>query len=410
MAARVKIKKKALKDKGISDMFNQMLGAGIVNMSIAYPNYLNIKSYLTKLLDIMDVLANKSPFMTQYAEFKPAQEEISKFLTESSASLKSLFRLDFSECKLNFNLLPEEQKKDFSDLYAALKKDTLVDTFIVVCDNLIIYKTHLEKESDLSYKFITSMPGSEFCPFPFTSMNLKRIFEVLYVDANPMPGEDTTNSESAKRYMQFFLLILNKVYNLSYNLYRAITKPDIDMDEFAEIIMNNLGEIKKHVPRCSKAFDKIAQSLDLLKKNFPSYYKDYLTSEDSTIIMQNFVIDVAGSTKTDAETTRQFRQIINYYQKVAQNQIKNPQIKMLFAKATENFRALDKHNNIVKVEKEERGGKKVDEDKTEEISSDEEDLAENNNSEDENEEEQLKVIQAANMQKSVEELAAEIEK
>ena len=96
--------------------------------------------------------------------------------------------------------------------------------------------------------------------------------------------------------------------------------------------MNNIGEVKKRIPRCEKAFKKIEESVDLLKENFNGYYKDYVQTQNQMIIMESFVTDVAKNTKADPETTREFRQIISYYRKMAGQQIKNPPMKQLFDK------------------------------------------------------------------------------
>ena len=70
--------------------------------------------------------------------------------------------------------------------------------------------------------------------------------------------------------------------------------------------------------------------------------------------MENFILDVSKSTDADAETTRQFRVIIQYYRKLAQTQMSsNPKIKALFDKVNESFKQLDKGAENLNSKKEE---------------------------------------------------------
>ena len=76
--------------------------------------------------------------------------------------------------------------------------------------------------------------------------------------------------------------------------------------------------------------------------------------ENQMTIMEDFVLDVAKNTRADPQTTRQFREIINFYRKQASMQVKNPQLKALFEKVDANFKKLDRYGN---VEKDKRGEK-----------------------------------------------------
>jgi hypothetical protein len=69
---KVKVKKikvpVGMKDEGLADMFNQMLGTGSVNMSIAYPRYVRIKGLCEQLIKLFEMLTT-SPFMRAHGEF-----------------------------------------------------------------------------------------------------------------------------------------------------------------------------------------------------------------------------------------------------------------------------------------------------------------------------------------------------
>jgi hypothetical protein len=94
----------------------------------------------------------------------------------------------------------------------------------------------------------------------------------------------------------------------------------------------------------------------LLKENFGDYYRDFISTKDSTIMMQNFIIDVSKKTDSDPQVTRQFRQIISYYRELAQQQIQNPKVKMLFDKVNESFQQLERGaTNLVNIKKDASG-------------------------------------------------------
>jgi hypothetical protein len=108
--------------------------------------------------------------------------------------------------------------------------------------------------------------------------------------------------------------------------------------------MSSIDEVKKHIPRCDQAFQKIIESVDLLKGNFNGYYKDYTASGNPTIIMENFVLDVSKNTKSSPAVTAQFRRIIAHYRKLASQQASNPKLQSLFAQVDANFHELEKRS------------------------------------------------------------------
>jgi hypothetical protein len=64
-------------------------------------------------------------------------------------------------------------------------------------------------------------------------------------------------------------------------------------------------------------------------------------SKNPGIIIENFVLDVADDSKADAETTRQFRQIINFYKDKMSGQVKDPKIQKIFDLVGENLNILE---------------------------------------------------------------------
>jgi hypothetical protein len=271
-----------------------------------------MKEIITTLVNVIKMF-NESPFMKMQPELANQRAEISGFITKANTDIAELFSIDLSDYKWNLNLVEDDQKNTFSAAYDKMKKSDLVNTFIIICDRLIMYKKYIGNAEKLSYKFIPLSSAAEICPFPFTTFNLKYVFML------PNLTEVVKN---------FLVVVLNKIFTLSHDLYKEITTPDVNVDDFVEIIMANIDEVKKQpgLSRCDKAFKKIADSVHMLKDNFSTYYRDFIESKSNTIIMEHFILDVSKNTGADPQTTRQFRQIINYYRKMAQQQITNPKV------------------------------------------------------------------------------------
>ncbi len=338
MAAKIKIKKTKVTignaDGDISDMFNQILGTGEVDLKIAYPRYIAIKNICMRLTDLFETVAT-SPFMRFYeAQFARQRDELLLFCEQTRAKIDVLFRLDFSDYEFNLGLVDDKQRALFNTEYQAAKKSDVVNCYISMCDRLAAYKKNFIDMTALNHKFITNMPGVDWSPFPFTTLNLKQVFSMDGVSTNTI---------------QFFMIILNRSFELSYKLWTETTTPDIDIDAFVDHIMSNIDEIKKRpeLNRCGKAFDKIRDSVDLLKTRFSGYYRDFIETKDNTIIMQHFILDVSKETKVDAATNAQFRTIIGYYKKLADQHVNDPKLKMLFDKCNSAFKELDRgHENL----------------------------------------------------------------
>jgi hypothetical protein len=270
--------------------------------------------------------------MKSIPDLANARQEITDFIDTCEKEHKELFQFqDLSRYQGMFDMVSDEVKEEFGELYERSKESNMVRTFILVCDRLVEYKRHIEDVNNLSYKFINTMSGVDFAPLPFTSLNFKYLFSLDVIDSR---GRD------------YLMLILNKIYTYSYDLYKEFSKPDINVDEFVKVILANMDEVKKRVPRCGKAFNKIAESVELLKSNFNGYYHDFVQTKNSSIIMEHFVLDVSRTTDADPETTRQFRKIINYYRKMTAGKIKDERVNYLFQKVDASFNEMDKFSNM----------------------------------------------------------------
>jgi len=379
---KVRVKTKTVKDKELAGMFNQMLGADNVNVGICYPRYVQIRGYIEKVVQVLDLFNSGCKFYESFPELTPHNAEIATYL---DGVRKTLDQYKFElPADADLSKIDAETTKQFGVIYNDFKKCETVSTLVIMCDGLIAYKKHIGDAKTLNHKFIAVMPGVEFCPFPFTRLNFKYVINAA--------SSQLANNNTSSPMIDLVLTVLNKVLSITHNLYKLISTPDVDIDEFVEVVLRNIEEARKRIPRCDKAFNKLVTSVEMLKSNFPGYFRDFAQSSNSTVIIENFVLDVAKNTKADPELMRQFRSIIKFYKQMSANQVKNPQVQGLLDKINEQFAKFDKYANL-------NNSGKCDTDATVDIedSSDEEPTA------GEYEEER-----AANAEKSVDELVAEI--
>lgn len=326
-------------EDGVAEMFNQMLGTGTVNMDIAYPRYVRMRKLCEQLVKLFELLS-ASPFM-QYADFNKQKEQIDAFCKKSRDEIKTLFRADLSDIDWDLNAIEEELKANFSKIYLEMKQSQLIDTFILMCDRLVPHKKNFVDINRLSHKFIGCMAGVEWCPFPFTNLNYKYIFSLTL----------------SPTVQAFFMTVLNKAFDLSYQLFTERQAPDIDVNQFVDFIMKSIDEIqtRPEVCRCKEAFQKIKESVEMLRDRFDSYYRDFISAKDSSIMMQHFILDVSKNTTASPKVAKQFKTIIGYYQSIASSdQIKDPKIKMLFDNLNKSLSEFEKgKENLVNIRNEE---------------------------------------------------------
>lgn len=225
--------------------------------------------------------------------------------------------------------MPQATGAKFLEVFAAVKGCSVVNTAIVTCRNLIPHKKYIKDSADLKDKFIMKSAGLTISPVEGLALNFKQLYT-----------SDLLNTADRK----FILLVLHKMWVISHDVYDAVSSPDIDVNEFVTVIMSSIGEVRRHIPRCDQAFDKIIESVDLLKGNFGGYYRDYVATSNPTIIMENFVLDVSKNTKSSPQVTAQFRKIISHYRKLASQHASHPKLQTLFQQVDRNFQELEKQD------------------------------------------------------------------
>ena len=334
-----KVVQSTINNKDVLEMFHGVLGTGeetALNLKIVYPKFLKIKETAHRYIKLMKTLMD-SKFIGHFPDDAAALAAYVASLQRQAENafmapdLASLHPPDAASAQItnaiaDYSAVSHDEYSAFEKVYKAVKGCDLVNNIIITCKNLIPFKHSLEFSNMLKDKFLTKSGGLLFTPISNFSFNFKNLY----------------NSDMLSRAdKQFVMMILHKLYEISHAMYDVVSSPDIDVDDFVHVIISSLDDVKKHIPRCDEAFDKIRDSVSLLKGNFNGYYKDFVASNNPTIIMENFVLDVSQNTNSTPKITNQFRKIISHYRKLASQQAHNPQMQTLFAQVDKNFKELD---------------------------------------------------------------------
>jgi hypothetical protein len=324
-----KIVQKTLDDDSLTSLFQQLLGTDKPAPDVIVPKYVKITSNIKLITRLLRSFTN-DVFLVNYPE-----------LTEQAADIISY--CDSLE-SLDIDLdLKTTTTTEVVDAYMIIKNNKDVGELLNTCKILIENKTNLTSVS-IDTGFVNRLPGVTYFPLSFTKMNLKELWSLR---------------QTTEKIKNYIIMVLKVLYKKTHAVYTVLTSPDIDVSKFSALIIDSIAKVKKQIPRCDAAFDRIEKSVDLLNGNFDGYYKDFVQSQDPTVIMQGFVMDVANQDGVDAKTTFQFRKIISFYQKKTQGKIKDPRVKQIFELLGQNMSILEGNESASDIKKYEEEEKKA---------------------------------------------------
>jgi hypothetical protein len=225
-----------------------------------------------------------------------------------------------------------------------------VQVAVTTCRHLTPYKRNLTdrekgeeaKSRELSDSFLLAA-GSKICPIDgCPAFNAKGLYMSLNGALLRYRATDPERAARLEIAKKMVLMCLHKIYTITFAVYEGFLMPDIDPEEFTEVIAQSIDKVQGQIPRCREAFEQIRKSTDMLKENFEGYYHDYAASNDPTIILQNYVKDVSTKTRGSAKIAGQFRKIIAHYRKLAGAKANDPRIAGLMGKVNSSFQAMEK--------------------------------------------------------------------
>jgi hypothetical protein len=321
--SKMKVIKQNIDQQGMTDMFNQLLGdEKSLDINIIKDKYLKLKTNIERIYKLLESFHNTIYIKVINDKFNTSsyKKNIMGFIDD----IKMIINEDISDDKIIRH-------------YKILKEHKIIKDCIYICKNLIRYKKYIEDNDNLSDIFIKSSKTHELIIFPFCNFDIKMIYTHTKVD------------ESVSKYL---LIFLNMIYKTTYEIYEIITSPDIDISKFSDIIIQSIQQAKKMIPRANRAFKKIEESVELLKNNFQNYYKDFISTKNPSIILENFILDCSkdNAEDVDLDLARQFKRIVMFYQKKSQGKIKDPRINQLFEMLNKNFDMLNVKDSDIKEE------------------------------------------------------------
>jgi hypothetical protein len=290
----------------LNDMFAQMTGTENADPEIIIPKLARIQTLLNKFTKLYKLLLSFDEFISQFAEHKDEFDDISKFIQK----IETLT----GDSTVSTENLKKSSVDQVNALYKKLKTTPEVQAIIVTSSNLGKHKKYLGDRDNLGDDFIKREPGISLTPLKFTKLDLKILWS-----SGKLTG-------MAKKYI---LSIISHTYQIGHEMYQIITSPDIDIKKFSKVLIDNIDKMKKQIPRCNKAFDIIANSVNMLENKFDGYYKTSVEAENPSIIVESFIIDVSMSQKSNASITAQFRKIIMFMKRQSANN-KDPRVAKLF--------------------------------------------------------------------------------
>lgn len=321
--SKMKVIKQNIDQQGMTDMFNQLLGdEKSLDINIIRDKYLKLKTNMERIYKLLESFHNTIYIKVINDKFNTSlyKKNIMGFIDD----IKNIINEDISDDKIIRH-------------YKILKEHKIIKDCIHICKNLIRFKKYIEDNDNLSDIFIKSSKTHELIIFPFCNFDIKMIYTHIKVD------------ESVSKYL---LIFLNMIYKTTYEIYEIITSPDIDISKFSDIIIQSIQQAKKMIPRANRAFKKIEDSVELLKNNFQNYYKDFISTKNPSIILENFILDCSkdNAEDVDLDLARQFKRIVMFYQKKSQGKIKDPRINQLFEMLNKNFDMLNVKDSDIKEE------------------------------------------------------------
>lgn len=329
--SKVKVKKikQLVGDIDINSMFEEMMGIKDAEPDIIIPKIVSVRNTLRLLYKIFTQFSTFVDLRNNFPQIGADLDDIKKFVEDLKESV----------CIINMTDETEEpyknlSKEEINNIYRKLKENQYVKNLIILCNKLDKYKSNFSDPNNFKENFVNQEPGLSFKIFTFSGLDLK----ILWAHDNM--------KSTVKKYI---LMVLAKIHTHSYNLYKTITSPDVDIEKFTDVLINSISELKKQpeLHRCKMAFGRIEQSVQLLKDKFGEYYRESVASENPNALITSFIVDVSNQGGADARLTREFRTIIQYMHKVSQRNGKNkdPNVQKIFKMLNHNYSLMEQHTN-----------------------------------------------------------------
>lgn len=295
--SRVKIIKKTNKSedaKELSDLFNQLSDTTDSDPDILVPMTNNLINAIFQSLSVLKIVNEFGLIVSEFPALELSNKVLGKFLVDSVAETKI-------KGKSTEEKIAGLDSKEINTIFRKLRESDTVKKLTTTAG--ILQKFKKEIESDDS-KFIKS--ELEFKPFPsYYPIDLALIWKM----------ETTPNLEKIKNVL---FLSIKKLMVSTFDVYDISTSPTVNIEKFSDLLIEQLTELKKEIPRCDKAFDAIRSSSKMLKKNFKTYYRMGLEAGNRNLVAEFFISDLLKGSKAKSPVIKfQLTKIGNYLREKA---------------------------------------------------------------------------------------------
>lgn len=322
---RTKTIQQVLGDVNINTMFEEMMGIKDADPTIILPKFVTVRNTLRSIYKVLNQFATFVPLHNDFPEMKQGLEEIKKFA--DSVFENTMLKHLTDETEETYSNITKET---LNELYRKIKDNDYVRRLILLCSKLEKYKSNFIDPTKMRENFVNQEPGLEFRIFDFSTLDLKLLWSSSKITSN------------VKKYI---LQVLASLHKHTHNLYTTVVSPDVDVQAFTSMLLDAISQLKTQpkLHRCTRAFKRIEQSVELLREKFPEYYRQSVASGNPDNFVTGFIVDVSNQGGADMKLTREFRTIIAYMRESAEKsgKIKDPQVKKILEMTQRNFSLME---------------------------------------------------------------------
>jgi hypothetical protein len=300
----------------LNDIFQSLMTGKDAEKYIVVPKLVNTRNILRKICNIL----------SQFAEFKTLRNDfphIIKDLDEIVEFVKNMRESVIIDNKIETEYLYRNTSEtDVNLIYKNIKANKYVKICVVLCSILDKIKDNFTNLTPAKENFINLEPGNSYVLLNFCSLDFKLLW---------------ANEKMTSNIKKYIINILAHLHKLSMELYKTVTSPDVDLDDISYKFIHIIDKLKTipKLSRCHAAFAKIADSVGILKCNFPGYYREILATNNSGNLFTSFIADVVNESKSNLNPSviREFNVILSYFKDTAAKNgqmASDPKLNLLF--------------------------------------------------------------------------------
>jgi len=306
--SRVKVIKKTNKSedaKELSDLFNQLSDSADSDPEILVPMTTKLINAVYQSLLVLKIINEFGLIVSEFPALELSNEMLTKFLKKSEEETKI-------KSKSTEEKMAGLDSKEINTIFRKLRDSETVKKLTVTGGILQKFKKEIEADDS---SFIKS--ELEFKPFPsYFPIDVALLWKM----------EETPKLKQIKNVL---FLSIKKMMISTFDVYDISTSPTVNVEKFSDLLVEQLTQLKKEIPRCDKAFDAIKNSSRMLKKNFKSYYRMGLEAGNRNLVAEFFISDLLKGPGAKSPVIKfQLTKIGNYLREKAKKYSDvNPQIK-----------------------------------------------------------------------------------